>query len=290
MNKILYKGKELFSPKSDLVFKALFGKEDSKELLRCFLNSVLDLDIQKAEDITLTDTEMVAQTPDGKLSRLDVCAHVKNAHTSEHIDIEIQLSDQGDMMKRSVYYVAKLFSCQLEEGGSYTTLDRAIGLSILDFSIFDDDAWIHRGRLKDTVSGEEFSDCFEINFVEMPKLPTNTEPHNEKELWLMFLNAKNQEEIEMLIEKNTQIATAIDKLGIISNDEKFKHALIVREKSIRDYQNSMLNAEQRGLQCGLQRGEYNKACETAKKALKKNMDIALIADITGLSEEDIKAL
>ena len=38
---------------SDIVFKQVFGQEESKPILRVFLNDVLGLDIQSAEQITL---------------------------------------------------------------------------------------------------------------------------------------------------------------------------------------------------------------------------------------------
>ena len=38
---------------SDIVFKQVFGQEDSKPILRVFLNDVLGLDIKSADQITL---------------------------------------------------------------------------------------------------------------------------------------------------------------------------------------------------------------------------------------------
>ncbi len=161
MDKILYNGKELFSPKSDIVFKELFGKEDSKEILRYLLNDMLDLNIKSAEDITLLNTEVVPETPEEKLSRLDICAIVTNDR-KERINIEVQVQKDDDMMKRSVYYVAKLFSNQLAKSGRYQDLAPTIGLSILDYNIFDDDRFMHRGRFKDIETGYEFTDCIEL--------------------------------------------------------------------------------------------------------------------------------
>ena len=254
MEKILYKGKELLSPKFDLVFKALFGKEESKDLLRPFLNNVLDLDIQNDNDITLTNTEIVSEMIDGKLSRLDVCAEVKEVNSNDHIDIEIQLSNNDNMIKRSVYYVAKLFSSQLKKNEVYNTLGRAIGLSILDFDIFDDDQWMHRNRLKDTLTNKELTDCFEINFIEMKKLSKNIKNMDEKLQWLMFLNAKTEEELDMLVTQNSDIAVAVERLEDISSDVKFMHQALIREKTERDYNSAMSYATQLGIARGLEQG------------------------------------
>ena len=39
----MYQGRELLPPKSDLVFKALFGSEDNKAMLADFLSAMLDM-------------------------------------------------------------------------------------------------------------------------------------------------------------------------------------------------------------------------------------------------------
>ena len=297
MQKIYYHGKELYSPKLDLVFKALFGREDSKDILRSFLNSVLDLDIKSADDITLTNTEMVPEIIDGKLSRLDVCAKVRNA--TEHddfIDVEIQLCNEGNIINRSVYYVSRLFTSQLSEGDSYNRLGRAIGLSILDFSIFEDDKWSHRGRLKDVENNQEFTDCFELNFVEIPKLPKSAT--DTKELWLHFLNATTEKEMDMLVNQNAEIAHAIGKLERISNDSSFQHQLMVREKTDRDYINAMETAKERGIlrgreegmQQGMQQGVYQTTLKVARGMLERGIDIATIMQVTGLTESEIEKL
>ena len=46
----------------------------------------------------------------------------------------------------------------------------------------------------------------------------------------------------------------------------------------------------RGYRMGIEKGERQKALETARKMMSRGMDIATIADLTGLSEEDIRSL
>lgn len=283
MDKILYKGKELFSPKLDIVFKNLFGVEDSKETLRHFLNSVLDLNITSTDDIKLSNTEIVPNSPSKKSSRLDVCLVVENSVTKEHIDIEIQLENEHNMMKRSMFYVAKLFSNQLGSSENYNELGRAVCLSILDFNLFDDERYIHRGRIKDIETNIEFSDCLEVNFIEMKKLPKEIDlAKKPKELWLMFLNAKTEEELNMLVDQSPEIAVAVDKLERISSNEEFQHQALMREKALRDYNSGMANAEQRGIEKG--------KIEIARNLLLMNMSIDDISKATGLTAEEIEKI
>ena len=44
---------------SDIVFKQVFGQEESKPILRVFLNDVLGLDIQSSEQITLLNPSLI---------------------------------------------------------------------------------------------------------------------------------------------------------------------------------------------------------------------------------------
>lgn len=59
-----------------------------------------------------------------------------------------------------------------------------------------------------------------------------------------------------------------------------------REKAVRDHNQMMFEAEQRGKE----QGEYNKSIQIAKNMLKKEIDINTIIEITGLNITDIEAL
>jgi predicted transposase/invertase (TIGR01784 family) len=52
----------------------------------------------------------------------------------------------------------------------------------------------------------------------------------------------------------------------------------------------MLDAKNEGIAIGEERGELKKAKETARKLLAKGIDVADIAEVTGLSVKEIKAL
>ena len=72
MNKIIYEGQELLPITSDVVFKAIFGNEENKDLLISLLNSFLDVNIQKPEQIELVGTEIIKNYDNDKLCRLDI--------------------------------------------------------------------------------------------------------------------------------------------------------------------------------------------------------------------------
>ena len=90
----------------------------------------------------------------------------------------------------------------------------------------------------------------------------------------------------MLTTKNTYIDSAYHQLQIISQDKQKRLEYETREKAIRDYNQMMYEAEQRGEQ----RGELRSSKRTAKKLLSMGLEISTIAEATGLSENEIKNL
>ncbi len=94
----------------------------------------------------------------------------------------------------------------------------------------------------------------EFHVIELPKLPEDlTENCTDLELWAKFISAERKEEFDMLAEKNPYIDSAYQKLQVISQDSQKRLEYEAREKAIRDYNEGMYEAEQRGIQIGEQR-------------------------------------
>ncbi len=287
----MYKGRELYSPKLDLMFKAVFGQEDSKEILRSFLNSMLKLGIEKTEDITLKNTELITQTAEAKSSRLDVRVATSN---NEYIDIEIQIANSDNIVNRSVYYVAKLLTEQLNAGDDYTELGKAIGLNILDFNHFEGDRWFRTIRHTDIETGEEVSDRLELNFVELKKLPEKSNLQDslelKKMLWLEFLKAETEEEFMLVAEKDREVYEALQKLDEASADSKMRYILDMREKAERD-QIAFLNiARKEGVAEGEKRGLEHGKGETIAKLLTAGMKEEDIANALDMPVSEVREI
>lgn len=103
-------------PKNDFVFKLLFGSdnEESKELLLAFLNDVLNVPKgQSLVSVEVLNPFLNKDSIGDKLAILDIKAKAAGYGI---INVEIQLTNQKNIHKRSLYYTAKLFEEQLEEG------------------------------------------------------------------------------------------------------------------------------------------------------------------------------
>ena len=95
-----------------------------------------------------------------------------------------------------------------------------------------------------------------------------------------------KEEFDMLAEKNPYIKSAYDQLQIISQHKQKRLEYEAREKAIRDYNQLMYEAHERGMQQGLQQGLQN----LIQKKINKNKTLEQIADDLEKSVEEIAPL
>ena len=86
----------------------------------------------------------------------------------------------------------------------------------------------------------------------------------------------------MIAEKSPQVKQAVVRLIELSADEKARALYEAREKERRDNR-----AREKG---AWREGEAAKAFAIARNALRKNMPIEDIVDITGLTREEVEGL
>jgi predicted transposase/invertase (TIGR01784 family) len=276
IEKISYKGKELLPARVDLVFKALLTADGDLELLATLLSSILDLDI-KSGGITVTDTELNPTHTTGKLARIDVRVKLADGKT---LNIEIQTNEQN-MAKRSIYYASKLYAEQMRPKMKYDDICPTIAINILDFSYLPFENYQNRYRLKNIVNNHELTDAFEIIFCELPKVPGNA-AGSLRDLWMRFLAAKTEEELDMLAKEHPIMEKALNKLQYVSADEQLRYALDMREKAELDYWSDINRS--------YSEGKVDGKIEIAKNMLRRGRPINEIVEDTGLTEEEIEKL
>ena len=121
---------EKISPRVDIAFKKIFGVEENKDLLLSLINSIVGKE-DKIAEVTLLNPYNPKNFRQDKLSILDIKARGEDG---KRYNIEIQISDEADYDKRALYYWAKLYTEQLKVAEDYSTLSKAIGIHILNFT------------------------------------------------------------------------------------------------------------------------------------------------------------
>jgi predicted transposase/invertase (TIGR01784 family) len=279
------------SPRNDLVFKMLFGDARNTGPLTDFLKATLELPAEDFLDIVLIDPHLHGEGIDDKRGILDV--KVRTA-TGKIVDIEIQVAERPEMRERIVFYLSRMITEQIGRGEDYQEIERSICILITDYiQIPNNDCYHNRFRLYDPRTEEEFTDLMEVNVLELPKLPHNTDGTALWD-WLKFLAARREEELKMLAEKNPQVGKAVARLQELSEDERARLLAESHEKwkwddaaRIRAARNKGLEeGHEKGLEEGLEKGLLS----VAQAALKRNLPIEEIMALTGLSREKIQSL
>lgn len=275
----------LLSPKVDFVFKKIFGNEQHPEILISFLNAVIQSD-DPIKSVEIKNTDIEKEYLNAKFSRLDIRALTNR---DEQINIEIQVRDEYNMIKRSLYYWSKMYDSQLEKRGKYESLKRTICINVLDFSFLSDDKFHSVYRLKDIKTNEELTDVMEIHFIELPKAKNTDTDNNILQAWVNFINNPGQAEI-----KNQEMQDAMNELVRLSfnKDERFLYEK--RLESIIELNSSMDSGFKRGIEQGIEqgikRGKIETSLQIAKNLLKAGTDIETICSATKLTREEIEQL
>ena len=252
--------KPLLLLKNDVIFKMVFGDEKNKSILRAFLMAVLDLPPEEYDEITISDPHLRAESPDGKLSILDLYIKTKEG---KQIDVEIQVARTPFIKERITGYTGKMLAAQLNAGDEYKEIKKVIAIVILDYNLVSDSEHFHNQYvLYDPQTGSLFTDVMEIHTLELKKLPGLSE-EDKKEYdkkkkqqiyWLRLIKAEQEEEIEMLATKVPEIGEAYEVMKRLSLDEEMRLLYESREKAIRDEQARLYGARQEGIEIGQERG------------------------------------
>ena len=282
--------REKMSNHLDLVVKRIFGNENNPRILISFLNAVIkpkDL----IQSVQIMNNDIDKESIEDKFSRLDIKA---KTNKNELINIEIQIKDEHNMIKRSLYYWSKMFEGQLTEGQKYDTLAKTICINILNFKCLKTKEAHSIYRLKEINTNEELTDLQEIHFIELPKLPKNEEIKDVFDAWMEFIEnpiSNKLQKAEMTIQ---EIKEAKNELLRLSANDKERMKQEDRRAALLDKVSALENAEEKGIEIGKEigkkEGEKNKAIEVAKNSLKAGLDIDTISSITGLDKNEIEKL
>ena len=278
----------LLPPKMDFVFKRIFGNEKHPNVLISFLNAVLN-PIDLIESVELKDTTIEKNHLEDKYSRLDMKAITNKG---EYINIEIQLKDEYNMIKRSLYYWSKLYEGQLESGENYQKLSRTICINLLDFHLLNHSNFHSVYRLKDCRTNEELTDVMELHFIELKKMKDVQRVEDVKsklEAWLYFINQPDSELVQELEKVEIEIKEAKAELVRLSGDRKERERYEKRRESRLNEISALAYAEEKGMVKGIEQGAKIEKIEIAKKLLDV-LDDETISLKTGLSLEEVKEI
>ena len=282
---------------TDFAFKKLFGTEMNKDLLISFLNALLQ-GREVVLDVNYLNPEHLGTTESDRRAVFDV--YCKN-DKGEVFLVEMQKGEQQFFKDRSIYYSTFAIREQAPRGEWNYELKGVYTIGILNFC-FDKERegnYYHEVKLMDTATKEVFYDKLVFIYLEMPKF---TKQENELESffdkWLYVIRnlAALMERPRVLQEKVFAHLFEAAEIAKFSKGERYEYEESL--KAYRDWFSVMATAElrgeergkEKGLKEGLEKGRIEERLRNARGLKARGVDADIIAQVTGLSEDDILGL
>ncbi len=297
---------EQINPRVDIAFKKIFGVEENKDLLISLVNSIVS-DSDRIVEVILLNPYNPQQFKEDKLSIVDIKA---KSETGKRYNIEIQISDVGDYDKRALYYWAKLYTEQLQSGDDYSSLSKAIGIHILNFtSILNTDKYHNVFHITEKETGFRYFDNLELHTIELKKFINNTrvdlndiltKVKNSLDIWTTFLTRHdllNKDNLPLQL-NDPALKKALNVLEVMNFNADERETYEAHIKWLRMETSALKKQEEKGYNSGKQQGRIEGRIEgeqigimkTAHNMLSRGMSVEDVSTYTGLSLDEIKSL
>jgi len=264
-------------PKTDVVFKRIFGAEARKTLLMALLNDLLELTgasrIRAVEHMSL---EQHVSLPKSKLSLVDVKCMTASGR---RFVVEMQVLPVEGFEKRVVYNASKAYVLQLRDADGYPTLCDVVAVTICDFKLWPkklEGAYkvpmLSRWRMQEQQSGHKGLGQVQYAFLELPKYAAGENPVTLVDKWAYFFReAKNLEVIPKALSKGAfRQALEIARKSTFTQEEweEYERAKMAEQ----DERGAISLARKEGLDEGLVLGREEGHKEGHKEGLEEGLE------------------
>ncbi len=248
----------IMSPTNDFCFKELM---QNPKVRKGFIAGILKKSPEDITETILLPSETKRDYADEKLSILDVKVLLADG---TRMDLEMQVAYFGSWDKRVLFYLAKLYTEQIQKGDDYEKLKKCVHVGVLDFIRFpESEECYHKINLCNCKNGEIYTDLLELHILELPKLPKVRSKLEQGEMvsddkmvlqWMEFFSCKTQEDFETMAKQDEYMEEAVNTLFKLSADEQKRVDYEAREKAIRDDRAKLDWATKVGFDEGLAKG------------------------------------
>jgi predicted transposase/invertase (TIGR01784 family) len=189
-----------------------------------------------------------------------------------------------------------MVSEQLHRGDKWEEANRVVCLFIVNGILIPEEKnYYNRYSIRNSKTGTEFTDLIELNTLELPKLPLETD---DSMLWNWgrLFQSETEEELNMVAEKDPAIKKTVGRLMELSEDEQERMLAESREKFLYDQYHREKEAreeEREKAEVKIREAEekaYQEKLEIARKLRAQGFSDEKIADILQIPTEEIAGL
>lgn len=281
------------NPYTDFGFKMLFGTEMNKELLISFINSLLS-GKEVIRDLTYLNTEHLGTSAADRRAVFDVYCENERG---EKILIEMQRGEQQFFKDRSLYYATFPIREQGEKGEWDYRLKAVYVIGILNFKFDseDDNYFHHEVQLMDVCTKQVFYDKLTFIYLEIPKFnKSEDELVTMFDKWLFVLRNLSRLMARPAALQDRIFTRLFEAAEIAKFTKEQYEAYEESLKVYRDWQNTIVTAEQKGMAKGMAegiaKGRMEQNIANARSMKLAGLDYEIISQVTGLSKDEIDKL
>ena len=279
-----------FNPLNDYLFFKVMGEKGDEPQLLGFLNAVLGRSGKKPiESVEIMEnTSFIKGVLEGKSCILDVLAVLQNG---TKVNIEVQLRNEYNMERRSLFYWSKVYFDSLNSGQDYRKLPNVIAINIVDFDFppeGDTHTYFHLREANNP--SLILSPVLEIHFINMVKWRRGKKDLNDPlNRWLAWFDEGSPPElIAEVANMDSAIMAANERQHFIIQNEEEYQLYWMRRKAEHDRISSLNGARMKGEEIGRQEGREEREMEIARNALAKGATPDFVQEITGLDIDAIR--
>ncbi len=292
----------------DWAIKKLLRSKANFGILGGFLSELLFTDITILE---ILESETNKATAANKQNQVDI--KVRDAD-GQLIIIEVQYSREQDYLCRILFETSKCIAEHLDEGAAYEDVAKVISVSILYFDFCHGDDYIYHGKtqfiglhnhsqlelnaaqqrlFKQEKVADIFPEHYIINIKNFNDIATDT-----LDEWIYFLKHEEIKEgfkAKGLVEAKEKLdvlkLNPADKIDYdIYQKDLHRQASLYKSSYVLGQKEGIEQGIEQGIERGIEQGIEQGKIDAAKLGKQKGYPVEMIADMTGLSIDEINKL
>lgn len=193
-----------FISKSNYVLRKVLNSEDKLDILKNFIESILEIDIKRIKLNPYLYRKSRTLPAEDNFGIADVRVVKED---DEEVNIGVQIIDGNYISTKMFLYMAQIHSNQVEYD-DYRKIAKTITINILDFKYSNQKGCHNEIYLKN--DDDYMKNYFEMHILELPKFIVKDNINNNKEAWISYFKGENLKEA---IEKNAMVKKLDDLLS-----------------------------------------------------------------------------
>ncbi len=276
----------------DWAMKRLLRDKANYVVLEGFLSELLDIDVRIRN---ILESESNKDDKTDKFNRMDML--VENTANHELIFVEVQNESEYDYFQRILYGASKLVTEYMDEGQRYAEIRKVYSVNIIYFDLGHGDDYVYHGTT--TFTGIHAHDELKLSKRQRELYTKETIASLYPEYYLIKVNqfndvAKNTLDEWVYFLKHEEIRDDFTAKGLKEAKKKLD-VMKLSEKKRQQYKRYLENLHyeasmEHTYEAMKDEGRQEHAKETARRMLAKGYKPEEIAELTGLTAQEIAAL